>query len=118
QIVDRSVSEQEIARDPFAVVEAQETAANPAIVSPLLIFGQDRLNAKGWDLTDPLTVAEIERGRGPFVAPHQWTAAPMTPAKGCGPVRQVVNPARLEEVVGTVTDADAAQVKEAVAIAA
>lgn len=118
QIVDKAVSAEEIARDPFAIVEEQGPAANPAIVRPSDIFGPGRRNSKGWDITDPATLAAIERARAPFAAPHRWTAAPMTRAAGgSGQAREVVNPARTGEIVGLVTDATAEQAREAVAIA-
>src|SRR5690606_14987220 len=59
QIVDKQVAAEEIARDPFEVVAAQGPAANPAIPRPVDIFGAQRRNSKGWDITDPVTLAEI-----------------------------------------------------------
>lgn len=111
QIVDKAVSPQEIARDPFGMVERQGPAANPAIPRPADIFGEERANAKGWDITDPVALAEIEAGRKKFAAPHGWKAG------GKGKARDVVNPAVPREVVGAVVEADAAQVKKAVAAA-
>ncbi|MEP1293288.1 MAG: proline dehydrogenase family protein, partial [Nitratireductor sp.] len=65
QIVDEEVSAEEIARDPFAVVAGQGRAHNPVIPMPAGIYGGGRRNARGWDLTDPLTFAVIEAARKP-----------------------------------------------------
>ena len=117
QIVDEEVSAEEIARDPFLAAEANEEAANPAIAHPVDIFGPPRKNSKGFDLTDPLTLAAIEEARRPFLPSHRWQATPVTRAKGRGKARAVLNPARTDEVVGTVIDASAEQVREAVGLA-
>ena len=118
QITDKDVPPEEIARDPFAVVEAQGPAANPAIVKPSAIFGVGRINSRGWDLTDPKTLEALESARAAFAAPHQWSAWPITGAASQPEMpRPVVNPARTDEQVGTVVEANAALVSEAVGLA-
>ncbi|MFC6490100.1 bifunctional proline dehydrogenase/L-glutamate gamma-semialdehyde dehydrogenase PutA, partial [Nitratireductor sp. GCM10026969] len=117
QIVDEDVSAEEIARDPFTMVETHETASNPVIPAPAMLFGPGRRNSKGWDITDPGTMAEIEAARLAFKAPRRWEARPMTRAAGAGKARTIVNPARTNEVVGTVTDASPGQAREAVGLA-
>ncbi|MCC5777675.1 bifunctional proline dehydrogenase/L-glutamate gamma-semialdehyde dehydrogenase PutA [Nitratireductor sp. B36] len=117
QIVDEDVSAEEIAADPFASVEEAASAANPAIERPSEIFGPTRKNARGWDITDPLTMRELDAARAPFAAPHQWEARSITPAKGEGKTRKVANPARLSETVGKVRDASQEQATEAVTVA-
>ncbi|MBN9076642.1 MAG: bifunctional proline dehydrogenase/L-glutamate gamma-semialdehyde dehydrogenase [Rhizobiales bacterium 65-79] len=117
QIVDKSVSPEAIARDPLATIESQGPAANPAIPAPEAIFEPVRGNSEGWDITDPVTVAAIDKARKKFAAPHRWQAGPMTRAKGRGTPEPVLNPANPSEVVGEVVNADAAQMREAVALA-
>ncbi|WEX11456.1 bifunctional proline dehydrogenase/L-glutamate gamma-semialdehyde dehydrogenase PutA [Chelativorans sp. AA-79] len=117
QIVDEEVSAEEIARDPFGMVETQGSAANPAIPAPQLVFGPQRLNSKGWDITDPTTLGEIGAARRPFQSPHRWEARPVTRAAGEGATRTIVNPARTSEIVGAVTDASPEQASEAVGLA-
>src|SRR5690606_9507870 len=63
-------------------------------------------------------LAEIERIRAPFAAPHQWRVEPVTAAKARGETRTIRNPSRIDEVVGEVVDANASTVAEAVGIAA
>ncbi len=119
QIVDESIPPEVIARDPFAAVEELgDQVANPGIRRPAELYGAGRVNARGWDLTDPVTVAALEKARAPFRS-HRWTAGPMI----AGPVaataaREVTNPARPAEVVGHVTEAVPADVETALTAAA
>jgi RHH-type proline utilization regulon transcriptional repressor/proline dehydrogenase/delta 1-pyrroline-5-carboxylate dehydrogenase len=117
QIVDENVSPEEIARDPLAIVATQGSAANPAIPEPAGIFEPQRGNSRGWDITDPVTIAAIDKARRKFAAPHRWQAKPTTRAKGGGEAAPVLNPADPSEVVGEVVNADARQVSEAVGLA-
>ena len=117
QIVDEEVSAEEIARDPFDTVATQGPAANPPIPKPADIFGAGRKNSKGWDITDPVTLAELEAGRTAFAGPDRWTAKPVTRAAGYARTRKIVNPARPDDVVGTVHEVDAGQVATAVRFA-
>ncbi len=110
QIVDDDVSPDEIARDPFATVEAQREAENPAILHPSKIFLPARMNSKGWDLTDPVTLSQTFSARKRFAAPYRWQAG----EEGRGTPREVVNPGRTDEIVGTVHEADADIVSAAV----
>jgi RHH-type proline utilization regulon transcriptional repressor/proline dehydrogenase/delta 1-pyrroline-5-carboxylate dehydrogenase len=114
QIVDEDVAPEAIARDPFETVEAQGPAANPAIPKPAAIFAPSRANSRGFDVTDPMVLAEIEKARTPFKRQDCWTAKPMTRAAGEGAPRKIVNPANPKDVVGTVREATGAQVKAAV----
>jgi RHH-type proline utilization regulon transcriptional repressor/proline dehydrogenase/delta 1-pyrroline-5-carboxylate dehydrogenase len=59
QLTDEDVPPETIARDPFDVVATQGPAANPAIPKPASIFGVSRTNARGWDITDPVTLEKI-----------------------------------------------------------
>jgi RHH-type transcriptional regulator, proline utilization regulon repressor / proline dehydrogenase / delta 1-pyrroline-5-carboxylate dehydrogenase len=108
QIVDESVPPEAIARDP--IQQAGETpCANPIIIRPSAIFGPARPNARGWDLTDPDTVAEIEKKRARFASPHRWRAGPTD-----GISRPVLNPANLKDVVGDVFEATPDIIRDAI----
>ncbi|MCA0013035.1 bifunctional proline dehydrogenase/L-glutamate gamma-semialdehyde dehydrogenase PutA [Mesorhizobium sp. B292B1B] len=117
QLTDEDVEPEDIARDPLEAVESQGPAANPAIPRPAVIFGAGRRNSKGFDITDPVTLAAIDKERTAFAGPDRWHAKPITRAAGYGEQRPVVNPARPSEVVGTVSEATAKQVATAVRIA-
>ena len=112
QIVDETVSPEEIATDPFAQIDEDvDRVAHPAIARPPALFGETRRNAKGWDITDPLQVNSLTDGRAEF-ANEQWSAG-----DAARPGRNVLNPANAEDVVGQVHDADPAAIDAAFATA-
>ena len=87
QIVDESVTPEEIARDPIAVIEGLGGAvANPRIAAPADLFMPERRNSKGWDLTDPLAVAAVEAEREHFRT-AVWEAGPLIAGKAAGAER-------------------------------
>ena len=118
QIVDLDVSPQEIARDPLVVVEELRGAlANPRITPPSELYGSSRRNARGFDITDPLVVAEVEQRRAEFKE-VLWNAEPTRAASAIGgPQHDVFNPARRSERVGTVTCATASDIDAALSAA-
>ncbi|MGB3415901.1 MAG: bifunctional proline dehydrogenase/L-glutamate gamma-semialdehyde dehydrogenase PutA [Mesorhizobium sp.] len=118
QLTDEQVAPRVIARDPFETVENQGPARNPNIPVPSAIFEGTRRNSKGWDLTDPETLASLDKARSAFDRPYNWHAKPLTSASGQGAQQRIVNPAKPDELVGTVEDADAGQVSAAVTLAA
>jgi len=117
QLTDEQVAPRVIARDPFETVESQGPARNPNIPVPSAIFSGTRRNSKGWDLTDPETLAALDKARAAFDRPYNWHAKPLTSALGRGAQQRIVNPAKPDELVGTVEDADTRQVSAAVALA-
>jgi len=117
QLTDEDVPPETIARDPFEAVAEQGPAANPAIAKPIAIFGAERRNSRGFDITDPVTLAEVEKAKSGFAGKERWSAVPMTRAAGDGTARPVRNPAKVTDTVGTVTEASAEQVSAAVGIA-
>ncbi|CCV07483.1 fused DNA-binding transcriptional regulator; proline dehydrogenase; pyrroline-5-carboxylate dehydrogenase [Mesorhizobium metallidurans STM 2683] len=117
QLTDEEVKPEDIARDPLETVEKQGPAANPAIARPASIFGSGRRNSKGFDITDTVTLAAIDKAKAGFAGPDRWHAKPITRAAGYGKKRPIVNPAKPDEVVGTVSEAAAKQVATAVRIA-
>jgi RHH-type proline utilization regulon transcriptional repressor/proline dehydrogenase/delta 1-pyrroline-5-carboxylate dehydrogenase len=117
QLTDKHVPPETIARDPFDAVASQGPAANPAIPKPVAIFGAARRNSRGFDITDPVALQEIEKAKSEFAGKERWSAAPITRAAGYGSKRLVQNPAKVKDAVGAVTEAGAKQVATAVKIA-
>ena len=117
-IVDEETPPEDVAADPFVEVEAlPEPAENPRIALPPDLYGDSRRNARGWDLTDPVVLAEIERARTPF-QDRIWRIGPLTATDdGAGPTAQSVNPAEPDEVVAVVTTSSAEGVAAAIAAA-
>lgn len=118
QIVDTSISPEEIAKDPIDSVQALgENITSKAITHPKALFGDQRRNSKGWDIADPVTVAEIGEGRSAF-RDHRWKAGPLIAGEVAGTEIQVVrNPANPEDTVGRVTQSSDADVETAITAA-
>ncbi len=116
QIVDTRIAPETIARDPFAVVEAQgEKLSSQAIVRPEALFGPERRNARGWDLTDPRQVAALESERNRF-RQHAWSAGPIIAGEVEGEeVLKVYSPAQPDDRVGEVLQASTADIECAIA---
>ncbi|HET8850678.1 MAG TPA: bifunctional proline dehydrogenase/L-glutamate gamma-semialdehyde dehydrogenase PutA [Marinobacter sp.] len=114
QIVDTRITPEEIAKDPIDVVEKLgRNLASKAIVHPSKIFGEHRRNSKGWDITDPVTLAQINEGRGRYKT-HQWEGGPVfAGAASGGDLVEVRNPADPDDLVGHITHASEADVNAA-----
>ena len=107
QIVDESVTPEQVARDPFeALAEARAPAS---LVAPAAIFGAGRTNSQGFDLSDEGTLARIEAARDCAVS----DAEPLTVSAPTGLRVAVANPAN-GEIVAHVLEADAATVARAI----
>ncbi len=116
QIVDTRITPEEIARDPISLVEALgKEVSSKAIVRPENIFGANRLNSKGWDITDPVNVEFMEQARGAF-RNQTWTGGPVLAAEVVGSgVQEVRNPANPDDLVGHLTQASAEDIEAAIA---
>ncbi len=117
QIVDHDIKPEQIAQDPFEAVQQLDRIENPLIEQPAELYGPERKNAKGWDITDPVTITQIETARQSFQLPYRWSAAPITQAGGTGEEREILNPADPADIVGHVQDASIDQVQDAISLA-
>jgi RHH-type proline utilization regulon transcriptional repressor/proline dehydrogenase/delta 1-pyrroline-5-carboxylate dehydrogenase len=116
QIVDESVAIDSLLADPFESAQASGGAPHPRIPQPLALFGDERKNSAGIDLTneDALRATALALGQQ-----RQHACAPLID----GPVQasaqaNVLNPAQSFDVVGTVVEATSADVETALAAAA
>ncbi len=117
RIVDESVPPQAVVRDPVAEAESFGGVAHPRIPLPVAMFGDGRRNSLAPNLPDP---AEQERlaAACAAAAKGRWRAAPVVGGRErAGTARRLANPARLDETVGEVLEADAALVDEALGLA-
>ncbi|MFT5707100.1 MAG: RHH-type proline utilization regulon transcriptional repressor/proline dehydrogenase [Oceanospirillaceae bacterium] len=120
QIVDTSIKPEDIARDPIdAVLALNDRVASQLIPLPHELYGLERKNAMGWDITDAKTIAILDQQRAIY-EDSQWHAGPIVDAGVAEPtltaanLTTIRNPANPEDVVGTVRDASAAQVTAAI----
>jgi RHH-type proline utilization regulon transcriptional repressor/proline dehydrogenase/delta 1-pyrroline-5-carboxylate dehydrogenase len=106
RIADEQVSIEELVRDPVAELEGMTPKRNPKIVLPTDLFGPQRRNSAGVDLSDPL-VREPLLKRLKALEARTWTAKP---GLGRGEGRRIVSPHDHRITVGTTFEATAAEV--------
>jgi len=106
RIADEQVSIDELVRDPVAELEALSPKRNPKIILPPDLFGAQRRNSAGVDLSDPL-VREPLLERLKALEDRSWTAKPGL-GKGVG--RAIVSPHDHRITVGTTFEATAEEV--------
>jgi RHH-type proline utilization regulon transcriptional repressor/proline dehydrogenase/delta 1-pyrroline-5-carboxylate dehydrogenase len=120
QIVDENVAIDTLIADPFEASRAQGGVPHPAIALPLELFGLERKNSAGIDLSDEDVLRRIASTLGQR---RSYDAAPLIDA----PVMQspqeknseeIVNPADRMDIVGRVSEATAADVDAALECAA
>jgi RHH-type transcriptional regulator, proline utilization regulon repressor / proline dehydrogenase / delta 1-pyrroline-5-carboxylate dehydrogenase len=97
RIADEQVSIDDLVRDPVAELAALEPKRNPKIVLPSDLFGGQRRNSAGVDLSDPL-VREPLLERLKALEGRNWTAKP---GLGKGDARAIVSPHDHRITVGT-----------------
>jgi RHH-type proline utilization regulon transcriptional repressor/proline dehydrogenase/delta 1-pyrroline-5-carboxylate dehydrogenase len=117
RIVDEQAPVERIIADPIARLRGLEDKPHPRIPLPEALFGKDRRNSPGIDLSDPLALAELAEVMGK--SPQHWTAAPIVGGRECpGDARDLADPADRRRIIGTVVEASPAQIEDALAGAA
>ncbi|MGR3571594.1 bifunctional proline dehydrogenase/L-glutamate gamma-semialdehyde dehydrogenase PutA [Brevirhabdus sp.] len=106
QIVDETIPPEQVAADPFDQLD--QSADLPAAVQMPAALFRGRRNSRGWDLSDPLTLADLDGARAEWRG-HQWQAAPLLAcdAQPAPEVAQVQNPADPGDIVGQLALASA-----------
>ena len=107
RIADDDVPVDDLVRDPVAELEKLSPKRNSAIPLPNAIFGEDRLNSAGVDLSDPLVRGPLMKKLAKLESKH-WTAAPT--GGGKGEKLPIYSPFDTSIVVGGVTYASEADV--------
>ena len=106
RIADEQISIDELVRDPIAELAVLKPKHNPKIILPRDVFGTERRNSAGVDLSDPV-VREPLLERLKTLESRSWTAKP-TQGKGKG--RAVTSPHDRRITVGNVFETSAAEV--------
>ncbi|MEM6636264.1 MAG: bifunctional proline dehydrogenase/L-glutamate gamma-semialdehyde dehydrogenase PutA [Pseudomonadota bacterium] len=111
QIVDRSVPADKICADPFTTY----VPGMKAVKAPSEIFTPGRQNSFGRDLRDVSEIEVVLAARAPYRA-QSWQAGPIAVRPSTGGKRvDVVNPALPDDYVGSVLQASAEDVANALA---
>ena len=101
RIADEQVSLDELVRDPVAELAGLNPKRNPKIFLPRDVFGVERHNSAGCDLSDPL-IREPLLERLKALENRSWTAKPTV---GDGTARTVTSPHDRRIEVGSVFEA-------------
>lgn len=115
RILDKQVNIVDLIQDPVGIVEAWRYKRNMKIPLPKNIFGSDRLNSQGIDLSDPLVIAQIEKEIAEFSQKSFYChAGYKRPVFESGHRLSIRNPAT-QDIVGDVWPATEQQITQALA---
>jgi RHH-type proline utilization regulon transcriptional repressor/proline dehydrogenase/delta 1-pyrroline-5-carboxylate dehydrogenase len=115
QIVDQKVSIESLIADPFDAARAQGGAPHPGIALPVQLFGAERKNSSGIDLTNEDVLTQLAAA---LATPRVYDAAPLIDGQfSAAAWGDITNPAT-GALVGRVHEASAADVDSALAGAA
>jgi RHH-type transcriptional regulator, proline utilization regulon repressor / proline dehydrogenase / delta 1-pyrroline-5-carboxylate dehydrogenase len=103
-IVDESQPVESLLQDPVEKMQALKQKANPQIQMPIDIFGAERNNSKGIDLTDINKIEPMKQNLDSWFEQNLIKIADV-PANA----KQVINPADHNEVVGFIEPQDEPQ---------
>jgi RHH-type transcriptional regulator, proline utilization regulon repressor / proline dehydrogenase / delta 1-pyrroline-5-carboxylate dehydrogenase len=123
QIVDENVSIDMLIADPLTVSASLGSSPHPNIPLPVRLFGAERSNSAGIDLSDESRLQELDASFQQ-TGVQQWRAAPLladdadVAAAGALPAahpgaKAILNPADRSDVVGHVIEADERAVERA-----
>ncbi|MBI1906247.1 MAG: trifunctional transcriptional regulator/proline dehydrogenase/L-glutamate gamma-semialdehyde dehydrogenase [Rhodocyclales bacterium] len=113
RIVDENVPVDELIADPVAQAEPLGGAPHPRIPLPADIYGPARRNSAGYDLASEAVRERIAAGLEASRARHFHAAPPSRPAQADAPAQAVLNPADTTDRVGSVIEAQTADVHAA-----
>jgi RHH-type proline utilization regulon transcriptional repressor/proline dehydrogenase/delta 1-pyrroline-5-carboxylate dehydrogenase len=115
QIVDEKVSIDGLIADPYEAARALGGAPHPGIVLPLQLFGDERANSAGLDLSNEDVLRKLGEA---LAAPRFYDAAPLIDGTTGAPAWQdIINPAQHQDIVGRVAEASLDDVDAALASA-
>jgi RHH-type proline utilization regulon transcriptional repressor/proline dehydrogenase/delta 1-pyrroline-5-carboxylate dehydrogenase len=112
RITDTNVAVEEIAADPWLKVSALDAKPNPHIPLPLHIYGEQRLNAKGINLVDPVALERLDRAMKKEEG-LAWHAEPTVLSASLDVKKQDVCSPTDGCVIGSMIQADEAMCRDA-----
>ncbi|MEP6432437.1 MAG: bifunctional proline dehydrogenase/L-glutamate gamma-semialdehyde dehydrogenase PutA, partial [Lentilitoribacter sp.] len=113
QIVDKEVPAEIVASDPFTQLDIWDANLPSNVINPKDLYQPERKNSQGWDLRNTDDLLRFNQVREPF-RQFSWTAQPLIAGKlnSNEPV-EIINPANLNDIVGTVSHATEQDVETA-----
>ncbi|MFV1010975.1 bifunctional proline dehydrogenase/L-glutamate gamma-semialdehyde dehydrogenase PutA [Wolbachia endosymbiont of Nasonia vitripennis] len=119
KINDPNVKIEELVSDPLEKAKSLEYEPHQNIPLPQDIFGEERKNSLGMDISDSITVSQFANDIKKF-SEKKWQVGPIIDGKALldsAEFIEVVNPAHLENVIGEVSSTTSAQALNALEIA-
>lgn len=118
QLLDDNVSIDSLVVNPCDQVEEASAEPHPKIPLPIDIYGEMRVNSRGRDLSDPVTVAKLQEQISLQSAPD-WQGAGLIGGQRHGSrIKPVSNPADHSVCVGRIAETDMEHVELALDMAA
>jgi RHH-type proline utilization regulon transcriptional repressor/proline dehydrogenase/delta 1-pyrroline-5-carboxylate dehydrogenase len=121
RIVDEALPVEKVAEDPIRKAASTEPVPHPSIPLPRDLYGAERLNSRGVNFANEAEVEELAAGMQPF-ARARWDVEPILATAGrqqqAGQQQDNRNPARPDDLVGTVREASSREIERAISDAA
>jgi RHH-type proline utilization regulon transcriptional repressor/proline dehydrogenase/delta 1-pyrroline-5-carboxylate dehydrogenase len=114
RIVDARLPPDAVVSDPIAQVDGYADIPHPRIVEPPRLYGPERVNSRGVNFADGAELHAL-KNECEAASARRWQATALIDGKaGSGEVLQLSNPADESQIVGTITQASAADAERAV----
>ena len=108
-IVDEDIPVESLLSDPVETVAAWQDKYNPQIPMPIDLYGNERANSKGIDLTDVDLVTQMKTNVDNWFEKNRISADQVPQSSD-----PVINPANHDEIIGYITHVDAPQMADIV----
>ncbi len=112
QIVDDRISISDLLQDPIALATQFAGQPHPALPLPTDLYGMERRNSSGIDLSDEHSLRALSKTLGAY-GKEPWHAFPLIGAPASGAAITIHNPADSSDIVGTVVYANKHDVEQA-----
>ena len=117
QIVDENISIDTLIRSPFDTIAEQGIHPNNSLPLPRNLYGGERLNSQGLDLSNENTLQELQAAMNAAAATPVQAVPLLAVAAPTQAAHEVRNPADHSEVVGSAAFVEASAVPEIIAAA-
>ncbi len=119
QINDSNIKIEELISDPLEKAKSLEYEPHPSIPLPQDIFGKERKNSLGIDISDSVTISQLANDMKEL-SKKKWQVGPVINGEllfDSTESTKVVNPAHLENIIGKVSNTTNNQALNALEIA-
>jgi RHH-type proline utilization regulon transcriptional repressor/proline dehydrogenase/delta 1-pyrroline-5-carboxylate dehydrogenase len=118
QLVDETISVDSLLADPIVTATIMNGDPHPDIPLPIHLFGDERTNSTGLDLSNELVLCEIDQALQKF-SNQQWHAEPLISKNRIASAKPlpILNPADQRDIVGSVIEAEPEDIAHALTVA-